>query len=237
MEGTTEQLLLPFRAGWGGARPGAGRKRKAERSCTPHRARPAHRAAQPVHVTLRAALRPLRSRFLFPSVRLAIARANARAPGQFRVVEFSVQADHIHLLVEAANKRALSAGVRSVSIRVARYVNDLLNRRGPLWADRWHGRALRSPREVRNALVYVLGNFRKHRRRLLGAGLDPYSSAPWFEGFRSARGSGLRAAPFAERPPPGWDVLPLPVSRARTWLLTAGWRRRGLLGVAEMPQS
>jgi hypothetical protein len=172
-------------------------------------------------------------------VRLAIARANARAPGRFRVVEFSVQDDHVHLLVEAASKRALSAGVRSVSIRVARYVNDLLNRRGPLWADRWHGHALRSPREVRNALVYVLANFRKHRRRPPGVGLDPYSSAPWFDGFRTTKGPArdLPAAPFAERPPPRWDALPLPVSSARTWLLTSGWRRRGLLGLAESPRS
>ena len=229
------QLSLPFRNGWGGARAGAGRKRKGDRPCTPHRARPRHDSAHPVHVTLRAGLSPLRSRFLFPTVRLAIARANRRKPGQFRIVEFSVQKDHLHLLVEASSKRALSAGMRSVSIRVARYVNDVLNRRGRLWADRWHGRALKSPREVRNALVYVLGNFRKHGRRPAPAGVDPYSSAAWFDGFRSQEGSHA-AVRFAERPPPGWDALPLPVSSPETWLLAVGWRRRGLLGLAEGPR-
>lgn len=226
-----EQLELPFRPGWGGARKGAGRKRVGERAGTPHRARPPHAAAHPVHVTLRAALAPLRSRFLFPTVRLAIARATRRTPGRFRVVHFSVQADHVHLLVEAADKRVLSAGMRSVSIRIARYVNDLLGRRGRLWADRWHGRALKSPREVRSALVYVLGNFRKHARRALPPGLDPYSSAAWFDGFR-ASGAAMR---FVGWSPPCRDA-PVPVAPARTWLLARGWRRGGLLALDEAPK-
>ncbi|HEY3497440.1 MAG TPA: transposase [Polyangiaceae bacterium] len=228
----------------GGARRGAGRKRLGPRQCTPHRARPPHRAAEPVHVTLRAALAPLRSQFLFPTVRLAISRANRRAPERFRVVEFSVQRDHVHLVVEAASKRELSSGVRSVAIRVARYVNDLLTRRGKLWADRWHGRALRSPREVRRVLAYVLTNFRKHGGE--GAGIDPYSSGGWFEGWREWRPSSGTAAPFAARPPPGVAAEPRdmklegeskwrPTSRARTWLAVTGWRRHGLIRLDEAP--
>ena len=225
------QLELPFRAGWGGARPGAGRPRRGSRPCTPHRARPPHAAAHPVHVTLRAGLGPLRSRFLFPTLRLAIARATRVAPARFRVAHFSVQADHVHLIVEAADKRALSAGVQSVAIRIARYVNDLLRRRGRFWADRWHRRALKSPREVRNALVYVLGNFRKHARRPLPPGLDPFSSAEWFDGFRWSSGE----LGFVGRAPPCQDSSK-PVSRAETWLLARGWRKRGLLGLAEAPK-
>lgn len=232
----------------GGARRGAGRKRQGVRQCTPHRSRPRHRQSEPVHVTLRAALSPLRSQFVFPTVRLAISRATRRAPDRFRIVEFSVQRDHVHLIVEAANKRELSAGVRSVSIRIARYVNDLLMRRGRLWADRWHGRALRSPREVRHALGYVLTNFRKHARH--GAGIDPYSSGAWFEGWREWHPSSDSAAPFAARPPPGVAVEPRgvprhedrreelnwrPALRARSWLSMIGWRRAGLLGLADSP--
>jgi hypothetical protein len=95
---------------------------------------------------------------------------------------------------------------------------------------------------VRNALVYVLANFRKHRQRVLPAGLDPYSSAAWFDGFELTRlraGSSPLAAPsvvhFAERPPPGWNASPFPVSPPSTWLLRVGWRRRGLLGLSEEP--
>src|SRR3954468_20208267 len=152
------QLALRFPFTWGGARRGAGRK-PGPRPRTPHAARPIHRAAEPVHVTLRARIAALRSRFVFPTVRLAIARAARRDPETFRVVHYSVQRDHVHLVVEAADARALSSGVRSIAIRIARYVNDLLGRRGSFWADRWHGRALASLREVRAALVYVLANF------------------------------------------------------------------------------
>ena len=192
-----------------------------------------------MHVTLRARLAPLRSQFVFPTVRLALLRAARRDPERFRVVHFSVQRDHLHLIVEAADKRALSSGVRSIAVRIARYVNDLLSRRGSFWADRWHGRALKSPREVRNALLYVLANFRKHAPRDIGAGLDPYSSAPWFDGWREW-------SPASGMPPPLVSHVPwcgardsgaalADALRSRTWLATIGWRRHALLSVAERP--
>jgi putative transposase len=240
------QLGLPWGATWGGARPGAGRKRLGVRAATPHRARPPHQAGTPVHVTLRAALAPLRSQFLFPTVRLAISRATRRAPARFRVVEFSVQHDHVHLIVEASNKRELSAGVRSVSIRIARYVNDLLARRGRFWADRWFGRALRSPREVRYALSYVLSNFRKHARSPLPPGIDPFSSGGWFEGWQEWTPNGRAPARVAARPPPGVavqsgevvdgnELRSRPCLAARQWLTSVGWRRHGLLSWVARP--
>jgi REP element-mobilizing transposase RayT len=121
-----QQLTLPLaRDGTrrGGKRRGCGRKLAAGRRSTPHRARPRHLANQPVHVTLRACLGPLRSQFLFPTIRLAIASATRLNPSHFRVVHFSVQSNHLHLIAEAADARSLSAGVRSIAIRVARLVN------------------------------------------------------------------------------------------------------------------
>jgi REP element-mobilizing transposase RayT len=185
----------------------------------------------------------LRSQFLFPVVRLALVRASRRAPSRFRVAHFSVQRDHVHLIVEARDKRALSSGMRSVAIRVARYVNDVLARRGPVWAGRWHGRALRTPREVRHALVYVLANFRKHARRPPRSGVDPYSSAELFDGWRGWRaGTG---PPLAEArrwaSPTSADAIALHGApevtdfAAETWLATVGWRRHGLIGLAERP--
>jgi len=131
-------------------------------------------------VTLRSKLRSLRSQYVFPTVRLAIAAANRRAPHAFRIVHFSAQADHVHLVVEALDKRALSAGMRGLAVRIARRVNRLVFRRGALWADRWHGRALTTPRAVRHAIVYVLNNFRKHHPTNR-APLDPFSSSPYFD--------------------------------------------------------
>jgi hypothetical protein len=88
--------------------------------------------------------------------------------------------------VEADEPPRFERGVRGLAIRVAKAVNRALGRRGRVWADRYHAHLLRTPREVRNALVYVLNNFRKHVR---GArGLDPRSSARWFDGWRRSFG-------------------------------------------------
>jgi putative transposase len=228
----SSQLALPFPNIWAGARRGAGRKPSA-RPSTPHRARPRHLASEPVHVTLRARLAPLRSQHLFPTIRLALLRAARRDPAKFRLLHFSVQRDHVHLLVEASDKRALSSGVRSIAIRIARYVNDLLSRRGPLWGDRWYGRALTSPRDVRSALVYVLANFRKHARGPVSIGIDPFSSGAWFDGWK-AWGHSERGPPYAERP--SWPNEDCPTSEAWTWLARVGWRRRGLLSLDEAPR-
>jgi REP element-mobilizing transposase RayT len=199
-----------------------------------HRAREAHSAAHPVHVVLRSRLRSLRTQFVFPTVRRALSQAT-RARGDFRVTQFSVQGDHLHLIVEASHKSALSRGMQGLAIRVARAVNRLIFRRGKLWADRFFSRELKSPRVVRNALAYVLDNFRKHRARG-GAWIDPCSSAPYFNGFRGLRGrapheltacSELPLTPRGVSPPA--TEQDIPIVQARTWLANTGWRRAGLI--------
>lgn len=212
---------------------GAGRKR-GRRGNVWHRARPLHAAGEPVHVTLRARIAPLRSQFVYPTVRLALRRAAHRDPERFRLLQYSVQRDHVHLIVEARDKRALSTGIQGLAIRVARYVNDLLRRRGAFWADRWHGRALRTPREVRNALAYVLCNFRKHDARNARGGIDPFSSGAWFDGWRGWRPRSGVAPPWtlpSLRP----ELEPEAIVAPRTWLARVGWRRRGLVGLCEAP--
>jgi len=229
----------------GGARPGAGRKPGAGRRPMPHRARPRHAAAHPVHVTLRSAFRPLRHPFVFPTVRQAIAEVNRKRCARplperplrsdFRVIHFSVQADHVHLLIEARDARALSNGVRGLCVSIARRLNALVRRRGRVFADRWHGRALTTPRAVRHALIYVLANHRKHGSR--GAGVDPYSSAPYFAAFRELGGRtpferDPRCVPRALAPPHGEQPSPAP---ARTWLLRSGWARYRSISVSDAP--
>ncbi len=159
---------------WGGQRVGAGRKPGVGRKNVPHRARVRHVPAHPVHVVLRSKVRSLRSQLLFPAVRRALARAN-RARGDFRIVHFSVQADHVHLIVEADAVRSLSPGVQGLAVRVARAVNRVVSRRGALWGGRYFARDLSSPRAVKHAVRYVLDNFRKHGERVRGD-RDPCSS-------------------------------------------------------------
>jgi REP element-mobilizing transposase RayT len=139
----------------------------------------------------------------------------------FRIVHFSVQDNHLHLVVEARDTQALSRGVQGFAIRVARRVNALLGVRGPFWGDRFHSRELTSPRAVRNAIVYVLMNAKKHGVRMAKA--DRLSSAAWFDGF-----AGHRATE---------DDDDAPVRPPRTWLGATGWRRRGLIRLDEKPRS
>ncbi len=207
----------------GGMRRGAGRRPRArgERH-TPHRARPAHRAAHPVHVTLRAALRSLRSQHLSKTVLGALRESHRRS---FRIAHYSNQHNHLHLVVEADNRASLSQGMRGLAVRIARRVNKLLFRRGRFWADRWHGQPLTSPRQVRNALVYVLQNHRKHSAVALGPTLDPLSSAEWFYGF-------------AESLPAGFQSIgPPAILASKTWLLRSGWLRHGRIRLAESPRA
>jgi putative transposase len=183
--------------------------------------------------------RSLRSQFVFPTVRNAISRTNRRWRDRFRIVHFSVQADHLHFLVEARDARALSGGMRGFSVSFARVFNRLVFRRGCVFPDRWHGRALKTPRAVRHALVYVLANARKHGEAV--GLLDALSSAPYFRGFREFCGRvpfplqpGLvpRFARMCSGEAEEFGLLEEP----RSWLLRTGWQRRGLLSVHEMPQ-
>jgi hypothetical protein len=125
--------------------------------------------------------------------------------------------------------------VRGLSISIARRVNRLIFRRGRFWADRWHGRALTTPRATRHAIVYVLGNWQKHRSHAEPGRLDPCSSAPYFLGFRES--AGLAPASLKSGIVPRSLAPPArsPVSEPSTWLLAVGWRKHGLISVHEAP--
>ena len=174
----TRQLALPLRT-WGGARRGAGRKPEGDRPLVRHRHRGPLTRHHPVHATLR--VRPhvwnLRSRRAMRVIASRIAAANR--VGALRVTHFSVQGNHLHLLVEAADPEALGRGMKGLAVRLARGLNRLMGRRGPVFADHYHSHVLRTPAEVRLALAYVRGNFASHAARRgvrVRAGPDPFSS-------------------------------------------------------------
>ena len=217
----------------GGRRAGAGRRREPGRPVTlPHRARPRHHHRHPVHVTMRARVSGLRSRDAMRVVHRALARFR-RAPrdASFRIVEFSVQSNHIHLIVEADDNRELTAGLRGLAVSLARRLNKLFARGGTFWTDRYHARALGSPRAVRNALAYVLHSARKH-----GAAahpIDECSSGAWFGGWRRDAywAFAIELGPIQEV-----RAGPCVVSAPRTWLAKLGWQRGGgPIGLDEVP--
>ena len=148
--------------------------------------------------------------------------------GEFRVCQYSIQRDHLHLVVEAAGKASLARGMKALASRVARAVNRVFRRKGPVLFGRYHLHVLCTPREVRNALAYVLLNARKHWRQRYGAPppvrLDEASSGAWFDGWK--------------RSPPSTSERPAAaVAAPHTWLLRKGWRDHGLVDPSETPGS
>ena len=77
------------------------------------------------------------------------------------------------MIVEAKDRDALGRGMKSIGSRLARAVNRVFKRAGPVLADRYHVRVLRTPREVRNALAYVLLNARRHAANPQSGGASP----------------------------------------------------------------
>src|SRR5262249_59821960 len=105
-----------------------------------------------------------------------------------RLCEFSVQGNHIHLIVDAADQAALSRGMKGLGVRLARGLNKMMNgRRGRVFADRYHAHVLRTPTEVRRAVHYVRHNHRRHASdrgdSISPTWVDPYSSASSEQGI------------------------------------------------------
>ncbi|HZR83209.1 MAG TPA: hypothetical protein VFD92_19100 [Candidatus Binatia bacterium] len=140
--------------------------------------------------------------------------ASSPAAG-FRVIHFSVQRNHIHVIAEADRADARSRGIRSLTIRLAVRLNRLFRRSGAIWGDRCHVRALSTPTEVRNAIANVLMNFRKHGEHLAlpadERDRDPFSSAACLD---EPRDTSARAGEAVER---------RLTSRPHTWLARTGW--------------
>lgn len=178
-----KQLRLEFRKR-GGRRLGAGRPRVHEHPGlvgpgVPHVEREAFGSRRAVHVTQRVRPDVGYLRKQGPAQVLLRAFKDAAERGGMRIAHYSVQGQHLHLVVEAADKRALSLGMQGLAIRVARRLNARLGRRGPVFADRYHAHILESRREVANAVRYVTGNYRHHAREWLADDFrDPLATLP-----------------------------------------------------------
>ena len=155
-----------------------------------------------MHVTLRMApeVYNLRSRRSFRTIERALRLGADRF--DVRMTSFSVQGNHIHLLVEAPSRATLARAMKGFSVRLARGLNKMMQRKGRVLGDRYHAHVLRTPTEVAHAIRYVRDNARKHaaeRGEIYSRGyVDPCSSA---------------GAPHVALP------------SAQTWLLREGWKR------------
>jgi putative transposase len=119
----------------------------------------------------------------------------ARERFKMRVVHYSIQGNHLHLIVEADGAKALSQAMRGLGTRIARRLNSLSGRSGKVFVDRYHATVLTSRRQVANARRYVLENYRHHTREHLA----PH----WLDSLSTAAA---------------------PLTSPSTWLLRVGWR-------------
>jgi putative transposase len=214
----------------GGKRRGAGRPPKGARAGSAHQARPDVKPYHALHVVLRVVpvVGSLRRREMYRVLREATIVAAIRE--RIRIVHVSLQRTHVHLLVEAATTEALARGLQGFQISAARRINTLLGadryrrRRGQVFADRYHLEVITSPRQARNALSYVLNNWRKHREDQQGLPstwlVDPFSSGISFPDWQELDGKAVM-----------WPIRetydPLVVRRAQSWLLREGWKQGG----------
>jgi len=194
------QLAFDLRyKGRGGPRKGAGRPRK-QPGTVPHLKRPSLSRHHTVHVTLRLVegLANLRTRQCYRAVLPSLEEARER--DGFRIVELSLQSNHLHLIAEADDRVALSRGIQALAIRVAKRLNAALGRRGKAFAQRFHMHVLKTVREVVNAVGYVLSNWFRHAGREVG--IDD------IDRLSSGADRGL-------------------VIRPQTWLLRMAWTKAG----------
>jgi len=222
----------------GGSRPGAGRKPNGDRAGASHERRNAVNKRHPQHITLRVTdeIGWLRRLDMYAAIRLALLTVLVRRD-QFRIVHVSVQNTHLHLIVEASDRKCLANGIRAFQISAAKRLNAAYSRRrrvarsGRVFADRYHCESLDSVRQVRNAVAYVLNNWRRHRDddgtyTLLGGRLDPYASGLVFRGWREQI---PKDAPLPR------DYEAPPVSGPATWLLDRGLLKASPIGMTEVP--
>jgi hypothetical protein len=226
--------------------PGRGQGRKlapGKRRSVSHRSRAAFRRSQPIHASMKvldgvvSKSDGLRKMDIYQAVRRATLTA-ARRDGM-RVVHVSLQSSHIHLLVEADGRSALSRGMQGFAISLAKWINRALwvrggkrgaLRKGKVFADRYNSEVIATPRQARNALAYVLNNWRRHREdrgEYATKLVDKFSSGICFTGWKERAGRGRWQAPD------GFEELV--VWEPRTWLLHVGWRKHGLISVYERP--
>ena len=170
MNSKQQDLFLDNRHG--GRRKGAGRKRK-DKTLQRHNPRKEFKARYPLHITIRlkSGLPSLRRKKQFKLIKSAILKSREKG---LKLIHFTVQSNHLHLLVESKNKQTLAKSMQSFCTSLAKKLNLSLKRRGQVFRDRYHVHILKTPREVVQALKYIFTNWAKHTK--IKNRFDPYST-------------------------------------------------------------
>ncbi|MEQ1876432.1 MAG: transposase [Bdellovibrionia bacterium] len=220
------QLSFEKVGGWGGKRDGAGRPNRS--GLVNHMRRPKIETRYPLHVTwrLRKDLPDIRAGKYLRAFKVAAARAKTRG---LRVLHYSFEANHIHMIVEADSNAKLANGMRSLGCRLGKRVRTLTNEtktrpgRGSIFVGRYHMHVLKNPTETKNALEYVLLNHAKHMKFI--EHIDVYSSGYYFREWKKLLGRRfthiLREQFQLSEEPGSNDALSAP----KSWLAQTGWMK------------
>lgn len=177
-----EQLSLPINRGpngHGGMRKSSGRKERDKGM--PHIERSRTNKSNPRFITLKRA--PDLGIFRVPQTRDLIIDCFRKAQrDDFRIIHFTIQVDHIHLIIESSDEYSLACGMKGLVPRITKNVNRLWGRSGQLFPERYHDRVLSSPTQIRNTLRYLFNNWRKHSVDTRAV-FDDCSSAAYFDGW------------------------------------------------------
>lgn len=162
----SKQLSLNiYKGSRGGRRPGSGRKRLHSKGVA-HRVREKVSHRTPLHINFKYKTL-IRNKLCLKLLKRAI--MNARSHG-LRIVHFSLQSNHVHLIIETENNSILSKGMRSLTVTFAKGI-----KKGKVQLERYHLHVLRSIAEAKNATRYVLFNKQKHEKGTYSK-IDEYSS-------------------------------------------------------------
>jgi REP element-mobilizing transposase RayT len=210
-----KQLEFKKVNGWGGKRKNAGRPNKTGE--VSHGKRPHVNFKSPLHITMRLkkGMVNLRTQRLLNAFRKATREAQKFG---FHVVHFSLLSNHVHLIAEAKNSKALASGMKSLNGRFGKAVRAFTGGRGRVFAGRFHLHVLKSPTEMKRALEYVLLNLAKHTKVI--EHLDEFSTAFRFREWRALIGRRMNLL-LEDLPEANGTYLSAP----RSWLLTSGWKR------------
>jgi REP element-mobilizing transposase RayT len=200
----------------GGRRKGAGRPNKTRTVNHMTRARVDFR--KPLHITMRLqeGVPNIRNKTLLKQFKKS---ANQAAKFELHVIHFSLLRNHLHMIVEAKDNEALALGMRSLAGRFGKQIRRHAGGKGRVFQGRYHLKTIKSARQMRRTLEYVLLNYAKHTK--LPEHLDPFSSAYGFKHWKDLLGLRFNPVIAVQTRNPFETGLAPP----RSWLAREGWRR------------
>ena len=151
---------------------GAGRPAKVDRGIR-HISREKINRPSALHLTIkvRENKADIKNKRILKALHYAIRRARLQG---LRVVHYTLEYNHVHLLVEANDNKSVQKGMQALGISFSKAINKIKQVKGSVYKHRHHFRKLNSRREYKNVIQYIFRNGIKHKRSLCL--IDPFNS-------------------------------------------------------------